>query len=327
MTDDPHNSLTPGEIAIVCARYDIAGVASAEALGAGSGGSPKAVLRLKDGRRLLLKRRGPGHDDPELVRFTHEIQRRLAEHAYPLAPLHATREGETMLTIDGRIYELFDFVEGGAYARTRSATKDAGRGLAFFHRILAKHLPSHRTPMSTFHDGAHVRAAFDVRDEDVASARALYEDAAGRANALGLASWPTQIIHADWHPGNMLFRKGRVAAVLDYDAARVGARTLDVAYGCAQFSMTGSGTPGDWPEEADLARLGAFFSGYESVPGGVLSKAEIEALPWLMAEALIAEASIGLRAGRFEGGVLRAIGSKASWIVRHRDEVRGCVNK
>ena len=47
-----------------------------------------------------------------------------------------------------------------------------------------------------------------------------YRQAADAVDELGLESWPKQIVHADWHPGNMLFRDNHVVAVIDYDSAR-----------------------------------------------------------------------------------------------------------
>ena len=336
--DAPIDGFDPGEIAIVCARYDVGQVVRAEPLGAGSTASPKVVLTTDAGRRYLLKRRGPGRDDPALVELTHDIQRRLAERRYPLAPLRAMRDGATMLTLDGRIYELFDWVEGRPYDRSVPSTRDAGRALAYFHRILAKHLPAQRPARSTYHDAAWVRAAMDRiaatpgGAEAVAPVRALYDRAAARATGAGLATWPRQIIHADWHPGNMLFREGRVAGVIDYDSARVGPRAVDVANGALQFSLTtgGSGCE-DWPGHADLDRVGAFLEGYESVQGAVLSRAEIDALPWLMIEALVAEAvgpvAVEGRFGPFEGAAfLLAIARKAEWLARSRDRIRGVLN-
>lgn len=334
MPPDASSELTPGEITVACARYGLDDVRRADTLGAGSGGSPKTVLTLADGTRLLLKRRGPGHDDPSLVRFTHDIQHELAAHAYPVAPLRQTLDGESMLTLDGQIYELFEFVVGSAYDRRLASTSDAGRGLAFFHKILAKHIPKERPARAIYHDAAQVHVHLDRLagdDQATPSLASLYADAAARVADLGLDAWPRQIIHGDWHPGNMLFRRGKVAAVLDYDAATMGPRAADIAYGGVQFSMTSSPTgPSDWPEESDLRRLGAFFTGYEEVPGGVISKAEIEALPWLMVEALIAEAAFGVQGGRFgpyeSPPFLNAIRAKATWIVRRRDQVRGCLN-
>jgi homoserine kinase type II len=242
-----------------------------------------------------------------------------------------------MLVLGGRIYELFEFVQGRAYDRSEGATQDAGRGLGFFHKILTRHIPAFRSARTSYHDAPWVREALATiaeagNDDTVRTLGDLYAGAAAEASRAGLAAWPEQIIHADWHPGNMLFRKGRVAAVLDYDSARRGARAVDAASGALQFSLRAGGRhPAEWPESADLGRLKAFLIGYESVPGCTLSKAEVAALAWLMVEALIAEGVAPVaregRFGAFDGGeYLPALSAKASWLARHRDEIRNCLN-
>ena len=38
----------------------------------------------------------------------------------------------------------------------------------------------------------------------------MYSEAANDVEKQGLENWPKQIVHADWHPGNMLFRDNHV---------------------------------------------------------------------------------------------------------------------
>src|SRR6185503_15189679 len=116
-----------------------------------------------------------------------------------------------------------------------------------------------------------------------------YRYCCDRVESCGLMTWPKQFVHADWHPGNMLFRENKVVAVIDYDAARLLPRIIDVANGALQFSIIG----GDenvmkWPDYPDESRFKRFLRGYDEVM--LLSQAEIRAIPSLMMEALIAEA-------------------------------------
>jgi homoserine kinase type II len=156
-----------------------------------------------------------------------------------------------------------------------------------------------------------------------------YVHAAAQVNQLGLAEWESQIVHGDWHPGNMLFRNKRVVAVIDYDAARRQQRVIDFANGALQFSILGGGEdPSDWPEYPDEARFKRFMRGYDSV--SVVSVAEIKAVPYLMCEAMIAEAVLPIAAtgsfGRFDGfGFLEMIGRKVQWILGHCDQLVGAM--
>jgi homoserine kinase type II len=145
-----------------------------------------------------------------------------------------------------------------------------------------------------------------------------YNHAASTVDHLGFETWPKQIIHGDWHPGNMLFRDNRVVAVIDYDSARMLARILDIANGSLQFSILG----GDedltkWPEQVDEARFRRFLKGYDEVV--LLSEAEVQSVPWLMIEALIAEAVFPIAAtgqfARMDGAqFLNMVVRKVAWL-------------
>ena len=82
--------------------------------------------------------------------------------------------------------------------------------------------------------------------------RSSYLQAAAKVESGGLSQWPSQIVHCDWHPGNMLFRNRKVVAVIDYDAARLQQRVIDLANGVLQFSILGgTDDPATWPDYVD----------------------------------------------------------------------------
>ncbi|MEL6797352.1 MAG: hypothetical protein AAFO89_11095, partial [Planctomycetota bacterium] len=81
-----------------------------------------------------------------------------------------------------------------------------------------------------------------------------------------------------------------------------------------------------WPVELDTVRLHAFLRAYDAVEGCILSQAELRAMPWLMIEALIAEAAMPIAAtGRFgsiDGGAfLEMVDRKATWLVDTHETV------
>jgi homoserine kinase type II len=145
------------------------------------------------------------------------------------------------------------------------------------------------------------------------------------AESAGLNNWPRQIVHADWHPGNMLFRDNHVVAVIDYDSARLLPRVLDIANGALQFSIIGgSDELAKWPDYVDESRFKRFLRGYDAVV--LLSQAEIRALPWLMIEALIAEAVFPIAAtgnfGRMQGlQFLQMVQRKVAWLKRCAEQL------
>jgi len=152
-----------------------------------------------------------------------------------------------------------------------------------------------------------------------------YRKAAEQVEQQGMDTWPKQIVHADWHPGNMLFRDNHVVAVIDYDSARLLPRVIDIANGALQFSIIGGDEDvGKWPEYVDESRFKRFLRGYDEVM--LLSQAEIRAIPHLMTEALIAEAVFPIAAtgqfGRMDGlAFLHMVQRKVKWMQRNAQKL------
>jgi len=144
----------------------------------------------------------------------------------------------------------------------------------------------------------------------------VYEDAADRASEMLDADDSSQFVHGDFHPGNVLYRDGQVAAVLDFDSARSAPVVVDLASAALHFALE-HGHAGESPAtlRLDGGRLGAFVGAFleESDTGPRVSMAAVHLL---MTEALISEAVDPVaRTGRFgglDGGAfLRLVASRA----------------
>ena len=330
------------ELATVLSHFDIGTIDTIKAYPRGSRKSPKVLLRTDTGR-YLLKRRAEGKDDPYKVAFCHQLQLTLADRHFPLPRLIGTRSrNNSMLQLGGATYELFEYIRGNAYDATVDATADAGRVLALFHKLLMDHKSPYRPPAGSYHASRAVTRAMERLPDALDTKFGPSGDHADMAQwigqryrasrdaveALGFEGWPVQVIHSDWHPGNMLFHGSRVVAVIDYDAARIQQRVLDVANGLLQFAILGgTGPASDWPEGLDLARYERFLGSYQSHGAAVLTPAELQAVPDLMIEALVAECVIPIAAtgafGRSDGRqFLAMVRRKAGWIDRHREPLQ-----
>lgn len=335
--DRPRAQFDAGELAMVCSRYDVGVIESVKEFRRGSSRAPKVALKTSQGS-FLLKRRSASLARSPRVALSHAVQARLAEKGFPLPRLLSTRtDGRTALELSGHVYEMFEFVAGNAYDSSLDATGDAGRLLGFFHRLLADFdTRVHQAGVSSYHNARSIVEQCSVIAERLpgAEARAVverlrgaYADAAYRVETAGIASWPIQLIHADWHPGNMVYRGSRVIAVIDYDTVRLSARAIDIANGALQFSMTRlSDNPDRWPAELDEGRFKRFCRGYDRVKGCVISTAELDALPWLMIEAIIVEAVAPIAAtGTFAGlgpePFLRMVDAKVAWLQTHAERL------
>jgi homoserine kinase type II len=322
------------ELAIVLSNWDIGVIESIQDFPRGSRKAPKLYIVAEQGK-FLLKRRARGKDDPFKVAFTHALQLHLAAKQFPLPHLIGTRkENNSMFQWRGGVYELFEFIPGQAYPQTLESTFDAGRVLGLFHKLLEAFRSEWQPPTGSFHAAPSVeqglRAVVPVLERagpvsaDIVGMidflEQSYRHAAETVEELGLQTWPKQIVHADWHPGNMLFRDNHVVAVIDYDSARLLARVIDIANGALQFSIIGGDEDvAKWPDYVDESRYKRFLRGYDEVM--LLSQAEIRAIPWLMVEALVAEAVFPIAAtgqfGRLEGlAFLQMVQRKVVWLQR-----------
>ncbi|MDH3584283.1 MAG: phosphotransferase, partial [Phycisphaerae bacterium] len=286
------------------------------------------------------KRRAKGKDNPFKVAFSHALQTYLAEQQFPIPHLLGTRkENNSMLQWKSSIYELFEYIKGTGYDNSLEATQDAGKTLALFHKLVREYEPEYEPPSGSYHAAKSVRSSFALvpgrlKQTDPAFGdyapqceqlgaflQDSYDEAARNANEMGLPEWPMQIIHCDWHPGNMLFRKTRVVAVIDFDAARLQQRIIDVANGALQFSIIGGGDDASqWPDYVDESRFKRFLRGYDSI--NQLTVSELRTIPWLMIEALVAESIIPVAAtgsfARMEGfSFLQMIERKVRWLHSH----------
>jgi len=322
------------ELAIVLSHFDIGTIESIVDFPRGSRKAPKLVVTSDQGK-FLLKRRARGKDDPFKVAFTHALQLHLANNQFPLPHLIGTRkDNNSMLQWRGSVYELFEYIPGQSYPQTLEATFDSGRVLGLFHKLLEGFKSEWQPPTGSFHMAPSVEAGLraivpvlersgPVADDVTAMIEFLlqsYRHAAETVDGLGLETWPKQIVHADWHPGNMLFRDNHVVAVIDYDSSRQLPRAIDIANGALQFAIVGGDEDvAKWPDYLDETRFKRFLRGYDEVV--LLSQAEIRALPWLMVEALVAEAVFPIAAtgqfGKLEGlAFLQMVQRKVVWMQR-----------
>jgi homoserine kinase type II len=351
MGGDGRQTFAADELAIVLSHFDLGVIEKIREFPRGSRRAPKLLIKAERGA-FLLKRRARGKDDPYKVAFCHGIQLHLSAKQFPLPHLMGTRtDNNSMLRLGGYVYELFEYIKGTPYDQSPEATHDAGKALGLLHKLLRDYEVKYDPPTGSYHNAVSVYNAFkqipatlakrypnqsageaQERAGLVNTLQAYYEDAVQRVESAGMSQWPGQIVHSDWHPGNMLFRGPLVVAVIDYDAARINQRVLDIANGALQFSIQGGGDdPLTWPESVDMTRFKRFLLGYDSVPDNVLTRAELRVIPWLMTQALIAESVIPIATtgmfARMDGGVfLEMVRRKCVWLQKHAEQLVGVID-
>lgn len=334
---------TQDDLAIVLSHYDLGVIQKMQPLRRGMDVSPKFVIRAEKGD-FLLKRRREGKDDLARVAYSHAVQLALLKQSFPTAEIVGTRRHNNSVVIHaGMVYEVLRWIPGQRYAGTVEQSRAAGRMLGRFHDALATFRAM--DPPSSLGVSYHGVARVETELEGLVSGRkreladaagallAMYRESAARVEGAGLGSWPVQVVHGDWHPGNLLFQGDDVVGVIDLDTVRPGTRALDLATGVLQFSITrNEGNPLTWPDHVDEDRYRAFLEGYDGESERRISHAELGVLAWLMIEAMIAESVVPVATtGRFaavEGGeFLGMVRRKAEWIREHASRLEGMLDQ
>lgn len=330
------------ELAIVMSHYDVGAIREIHSFRRGNVHSPKSVIHTDTGK-YILKRRGPGQDDPRRVALSHDIQQYLSQENYPLPKLIGLREANRfVLKTHGSLYELYEFVEGEEYQGSRGETESAAQSLAQLQKLLVDFSLDSDVPGRSYHNEDRVRQSIanvlpGISKHDSVSGQegqlqaicanllVSYDDAAQLAEQAMYSGTERIVCHGDWHPGNMLFRDEKVCATFDFDSVRRMSPWEDVANGCLQFSLIVKGhEPEVWPAEMAVDRAGWFLMSYRN--GQVWNEETLTMLVGLMIEALIAEAVTPIAAtGRFANiqgfRFLKMVLRKVHWLENYAVEM------
>jgi len=342
---DHRARISAGELAIVCSRYDIGDVRTAVPIKAGSRASPKSLLTTSTGDFLLKRRAAPpsgitAADWLHRVALSHQIVLHLATRGLPVPALLGTRdEHNSMLQIGEHVYELYRFVRGRGYDRTTDSARAAGRLLGQCHSALRDLRPDWPPPRRSYH--AHARLPVILAElhlslnepalrETTTDLAERYLRAAAAADAAGVPNLPDQLIHGDWHPGNLLWARPspspEVAAILDFDTVSLAPALTDAANGALQFALRRRPidplpppTKAPFSVSFDPGLFGAFWAGYRDAEPVAMLSWPAAAIPSLCIEAIIAEVALPIAAtgrfGRFAApGVLRLAARTAAWF-------------
>jgi Ser/Thr protein kinase RdoA (MazF antagonist) len=266
--------------------------ATATPLSGGTANQNYLVVHGPD--RYFLRRRSPRYIDPAQITFDHALMRRTAEAGLIGPNPLPTVEGDTVARVGEAVYELHRFIEGmPADWTSLEHLREAARTLRRFHEATSAFNPP--MPKDWPRDDApeRIRRGLDelrtvLSDPET---RAILDRLADRTDRIESAlpdaaywSLPTQIVHGDFHPGNVLVTPQGLG-LFDFDCASRQPRIRDLADGILYFCARRDG-PFDASTitrltrecELDSARNRIFLEAY-----GPLAPEELNALPWVIA--------------------------------------------
>ena len=174
----------------------------------------------------------------------HALLSYLSDRGFPVAEPLRTRAGGTTVDISGITYALYPFVTGRPMDPGNPRhMKEAASALAFYHRLTAKYSGLTYAPQYSFPKLFQERLQGFYKDiEDLDSLtpasrihrdlrlfRDVLPDIQKEVATLPYDSLPKVVIHADFRRENLLFRHGKMSALIDFGRSRYEARALDLA--------------------------------------------------------------------------------------------------
>jgi homoserine kinase type II len=242
--------LTQYDVERALASYDLGTVRSARPASHGVV-NETAFAETSAGRYVVRRnQRKLGRASLEL---RHRLLAWLRSHGFPAPRLIPARGGETAVEVDGRIFEVFTFIDGDEFNPDRPAHLiGAGTMLARFHSAIEGFPdppPSQGPRYSTSSLGGLIERVMQ-RDMmgDLTEPLNWYDRrAADLRKALPDRAYmelPHVLIHGDVHRDNLIFRGDTVAALIDFDQVTVDARLVDLADAMVDFAV--GPAPPDW---------------------------------------------------------------------------------
>ncbi len=266
----------------VLTEWDIPPVLSIEAV---SEGHP--VFRIITAAQSFTLKEIPGGLDLPRLEFTHDVLTHVAKTGLQVPVPLPARSFEYVVSLQGRTYLLYRFIEAGAYPNEPELQPElfyqTGQAIARLHHALATY-PDSNVSARTWRQnlGGELPAWFATLTNGLVSELAAIvkrvELERGASIQHALQGLPEQLIHRDCHPGNVLVQGTHVSGFVDCDLICMGPRIFDVAY----YAVHHLKWVTDNPVATDrwLTDLPYLLNGYRSQQS--LLPAEISALPHAM---------------------------------------------
>jgi len=243
----------------------------------------------------------------------------LASVALPVPRYIATAAGQRYAVDDGKAFWLSPRLPGHHFAQFQGPSglervECLALRLAELHQVLASAPNPQLFPV--FRDSAE-----HLLEMLLAGATAFDVDRLQRlrGKVASVAALPTQLIHRDFHRGNVLFEGDVVSGFLDFDLVHRGPRLFDVCY-CASGVLSESFREAGYAEYW-LAIVGTIFRAYGRSAG--LSRQE-RSLAWSMLitiELIFMNGCLGRQA--LEAALMNQ--DMLFWFEEHRNEIEVAV--
>lgn len=274
--------------------------------------------------KFILKRRR----NRTKVFDEYELMTWLFENGLPISQLLYSTEGVPWGEQEGTIYVLYPFLEGDSGTELKdlniALASDIGTSLAKLHKALANYKTTEKF------------SVFDIFNEVASFAWATVhgylkepyrcklqelEQTIGGEFVNIYETLERQLVHRDFHLGNIVVEKNKLVGILDFDRVKVGIRVFDLSYftvAVLSHTFSESLKRDDW-----FTFTQSFLTGYLEEQS--LTKAEGYSYFYIMYLILILFAAYNLDAGNSELADLNI--SMLFWLHDQHDYLQPLIEK
>ncbi|HEO71431.1 MAG TPA: hypothetical protein ENN80_09215, partial [Candidatus Hydrogenedentes bacterium] len=191
----------------------------------------------------------------DALRFQHRLSDHLSNHGLPVAWIARTKEGKGIVELGDWALELQKFVDGEPMRITSSSLAIAAKALGTFHDVCrdfprpkreARMWRFSEVPRSSFaelYNAARAEGNTQVLTDQCNAISLFLRDAAAALDWEARGEFETGLIHGDWHGGNLLFKDGKLVAVLDLEFAGEGCFLEDLSYAISNLCVRTTDDP------------------------------------------------------------------------------------
>jgi homoserine kinase type II len=230
------------DIANVLKHYDLGTLESATKA---AHGFVNETVFVKTTKGRFVLRRNQRRLSEDTHRYRHNLLAWLEERQFPCPSFVPTRQGDTLLMINGYTYEIMPFIDAHDYnPQNPQHLRAIGRVLAEYHRAIEGFPPSsgEQNPRYHPHDVMALSERLLERDVmgDIYHELMWYDLRAAKLRGMlpdeTYRRLPHLVAHGDVHRDNFLFHHNTVVALLDYDQATWDVRITDLADALVGFT-------------------------------------------------------------------------------------------
>jgi Ser/Thr protein kinase RdoA (MazF antagonist) len=263
--------------------YDVGKLQSLELI---EHGSVNYNVKIKTSKDTFFFRAYDEAQDKKHMVFEHKLLKKLSDKGFIVSSPLKTRLGETLLQIKGYYVSIFNWIKGRHFRYSISSIKTVARKLGSFHLLIKDYHPNPYERQKAYRNFlkkekdylnsilehfflgnySHLyRLKYKPKltpydsfiKDNLEKMQPIYTNLVVNYQSLRFPIQEFIMLHGDYHEENVLFKRSKMVAMLDFDYARYGLRHYEVAETALRYSIDG--------KKIDLRNLRNFIKAYRSI--------------------------------------------------------------